>query len=101
MALSAVRPRAQPIDEERKSGRTRLRAGEEAPRKRRLRLFSPGKLIVLGSLIGLLAAFWLATRQVYFVGVDETGGDVVTLYHGCRTTFRSASSSTSRFVNRA
>ena len=38
----------------------------------------PGKLLVLGCLIGLLAAFWLATRQVYFVGVDESRGNVVT-----------------------
>ena len=37
---------------------------------------------MLGCLIGLLAAFWLATRQVYFVGVDESRGSVVTVYHG-------------------
>jgi len=81
VALSAVRPRAQPIDEEEERPHAPPRR-EEAPRKRRSRLFSPGKLIVLGSLAGLLAAFWLATRQVYFVGVDERHGDVVTLYHG-------------------
>jgi protein phosphatase len=80
VALSAVRPRAQPIDEEEERPHAPPR-GEEPPRKRRLRLFSPGKLIVLGSLVGLLAAFWLATRQVYFVGVDDTRGEV-TLYHG-------------------
>ena len=29
-----------------------------------------------------MAAFWLATRQVFFVGVDEDNGNVVTLYKG-------------------
>ena len=46
------------------------------------RLFSPGKLIVVSCLIGLVAAFWLATRQVFFIGVDESRGSVVTLYKG-------------------
>lgn len=81
VALSAVRPRAQPLEEDERP-HAPPRREEAAPRKRRFRLFSPGKLIVLGSLVGLLAAFWLATRQVYFVGVDESRGNVVTLYHG-------------------
>ena len=54
----------------------------EEPRRRRRRWFSPGKLIAVGCVIGLLAAFWLATRQVFFVGVDESRGNVVTLYKG-------------------
>ena len=45
-------------------------------------MLSPGKLITVGCIIGLLAAFWLATRQVFFVGVDESRGNVVTLYKG-------------------
>ena len=53
----------------------------EQPRRRR-RLLSPGKLITVSCIIGLLAAFWLATRQVFFVGVDESRGNVVTLYKG-------------------
>lgn len=80
VALSAVRPRAQPIDEEDQRPHAPPRR-EAPPRKRGRKLLSPGKLIVLGSLVGLLAAFWLATRQVYFVGVDESRGEV-TLYHG-------------------
>ncbi len=52
------------------------------PRRRRRRLITPGRLLTLGCVIGLLAAFWLATRQIYFVGVDESRGDVVTLYQG-------------------
>ena len=57
-------------------------AAAEPPRKRRRRIVTPGRLLALGCVIGLLAAFWLATRQVYFVGVDESRGNVVTLYHG-------------------
>jgi protein phosphatase len=77
VALSAVKPRAQPIEEEAHPPPRR-----ERPRKRRRRLVTPGRVLVLGCLIGLLAAFWLATRQVYFVGVDESQGSVVTVYHG-------------------
>ena len=72
-----MRPRAQPIEEEAHPPPSRERA-----RKRRRRLVTPGRVLVLGCLIGLLAAFWLATRQVYFVGVDESRGSVVTVYHG-------------------
>src|SRR3954447_18044423 len=77
VALSAVRPRAQPIEEGQAHAPPR-----ERPRRRRRRLLSPGKLITVGCIIGLLAAFWLATRQVFFVGVDESRGNVVTLYKG-------------------
>jgi protein phosphatase len=45
-------------------------------------LFSPGKLIAFSCVIGLLVAFWLSTRQIFFVGVDESRGNVVTLYKG-------------------
>ena len=78
VALSAVRPRAQPIEEGHAARATRPAAA--APRRRRL--LSPGKLIAVSCIIGLLAAFWLATRQVFFVGVDESRGNVVTLYKG-------------------
>jgi protein phosphatase len=77
VALSAVRPRAQPIEEGHAHG-----PPPAEPRRRRRRLLSPGKLITVGCIIGLLAAFWLATRQVFFVGVDESRGNVVTLYKG-------------------
>jgi protein phosphatase len=77
VALSAVRPRAQPLEEGHPHG-----PPQAQPRRRRRRLFSPGKLIAISCLIGLVAAFWLATRQVFFVGVDESRGNVVTLYKG-------------------
>ncbi|WP_053226609.1 Stp1/IreP family PP2C-type Ser/Thr phosphatase [Solirubrobacter soli] len=76
VALSAVRPRAQPIEEGHAHAPPR-----EQPRRRR-RLLSPGKLLTVACIIGFLAAFWLATRQVFFVGVDESRGNVVTLYKG-------------------
>ena len=78
VALSAVRPRAQPI-EEGHAARPAARAAAPAAPAARSR---PAGCSPLGCLIGLLAAFWLATRQVYFVGVDESRGNVVTLYHG-------------------
>jgi protein phosphatase len=77
VALSAVRPRAQPIEEGHPHG-----PPAAAPRRRRRRLFSPGKLIAFSCVIGLLVAFWLSTRQIFFVGVDESRGNVVTLYKG-------------------
>jgi serine/threonine protein phosphatase PrpC len=77
VALSAVRPRAQPIEEGQAHAPPR-----QPPPKRRRRIVTPGRVLALGCVIGLLAAFWLATRQVYFVGVDESRGNVVTLYHG-------------------
>jgi protein phosphatase len=76
VALSAVRPRAQPIEEGHAHG------PPTPPKRRRRRWFSPGKLIAVSCLLGLLVAFWLATRQVFFVGVDESRGNVVTLYKG-------------------
>jgi len=76
VALSAVRPRAQPIEEGHPHG------PPATQKRRRRRLFSPGKLIAVSCLVGLVAAFWLATRQVFFVGVDESRGSVVTLYKG-------------------
>jgi len=79
VALKAVRPRAQPIEEGHPHGPPRH---EPRRRSRVRRLFSPGKLIVVSCLIGLVAAFWLATRQVFFIGVDESRGSVVTLYKG-------------------
>jgi serine/threonine protein phosphatase PrpC len=76
VALSAVRPRPQPIEE------GHAHAPPPTPKRRRRRLFSPGKLITVSCILGLLVAFWLATRQVFFVGVDESRGNVVTLYKG-------------------
>jgi serine/threonine protein phosphatase PrpC len=75
VALSAVRPRAQPIEEGQAHG-----PPQAAPRRRRI--VTPGRLLLLGGGICLLGAFWLATRQVFFVGVDEPRGNVVSVYHG-------------------
>src|SRR4051794_33751910 len=77
VALSAARPRTQPIEEGPAHAPPR-----PAPRRRRRRIVTAGRVLTLGCVVGLLAAFWLATRQIYFVGVDESRGNVVTLYEG-------------------
>jgi protein phosphatase len=79
VALQAVRPRAQPIEEQQPHGPPH--AGPPAKRRRR-RLVTPGRVIFLGAVVGLLTALWVATREVYFVGVDGRHGNVVTVYQG-------------------
>jgi PPM family protein phosphatase len=72
MALSAVKPRPEPIEEPPR--RT------APPRRRRRRV--PGAAIAVVIALGIvLAALWTASRAVYFVGVDHATGSV-TLYRG-------------------
>jgi serine/threonine protein phosphatase PrpC len=76
--LEAVRPK-QPIEE----GQPHAPPGEPPPAKRRRRrLVTPGRVLFLGALLGVLVALWLATREVYFVGVDDQRGNEVTVYQG-------------------
>jgi protein phosphatase len=75
VALSAVRPRAQPIAE------PRPHAPPPRPRRRR-RVITPARVIVAGALVGILIALWVATRALYFLGVDDAHGNVVTVYQG-------------------
>jgi PPM family protein phosphatase len=77
VALSAVRPRAQPIEEGQAHAPPR-----QHPPKRRRRFVTPGRVLALSCILFLLAAFWLSTRQIYFIGVDDEHGGVVTLYQG-------------------
>jgi serine/threonine protein phosphatase PrpC len=79
VALAAVRPRAQPIEEARPHGPP---PGAPPAKRRRRRLVTPGRILFLGAVAGVLLALWLATREVYFVGVDEQRGNVVTVYQG-------------------
>jgi serine/threonine protein phosphatase PrpC len=75
MALSAVKPRAEPIEEP-----PRRTAPLPARKKRRRRI--PGAAIaVLVALAIVLAGLWTASRAVYFVGVDDASG-IVTIYRG-------------------
>jgi serine/threonine protein phosphatase PrpC len=77
MALSAVKPRAEPIDEPPQ----RTVPLPDQPRKRRRRRI-PGALIaVVIVLFIVVAGFWTASRAVYFVGVDDATG-IVTIYRG-------------------
>src|SRR3954462_1015679 len=76
--LEAVRAK-QPIEE----GQPHAPPSESPPAKRRRRrLVTPGRALFLGAVVGVLVAFWLATREVYFVGVDSTRGNEVTGYRG-------------------
>jgi PPM family protein phosphatase len=70
MALSAVKPRAEPIEQEPPRRR--------APRRRRIRGVAIGVAIILAIVLGGL---WTASRAVYFVGVDNATG-IVTIYRG-------------------
>jgi PPM family protein phosphatase len=77
MALSAVKPRAEPIEEAPQRTAT---VPESARPKRRRRI--PGAAIaVVIALAIVLAGLWTASRAVYFVGVDDTSG-IVTIYRG-------------------
>jgi protein phosphatase len=79
VALAAVRPKAEPIEEAQPHA-----PPEDRPpaKRRRRRLFSPGRLLFLGAIVGVLIALWLTTQDIYFVGVDEQRGNVVTVYRG-------------------
>jgi len=76
VAVSAVRPRMEPM-EERRAPPPRL-----APPKRRRRLLRAGPIIAVLVVIGVSIAAWTATRAVYFLGTDPAHADVVTVYQG-------------------
>jgi serine/threonine protein phosphatase PrpC len=74
MALSAVKPRAEPIEEP--PART-----APPPRRRRRRRIPGAVIAVVAALAIVLAGLWTASRAVYFVGV-ESGTGIVTVYRG-------------------
>jgi PPM family protein phosphatase len=77
MALSAVKPRAEPIEE---PPQRTVPLPDQARKRRRRRI--PGSLLaVVIVLLIVVAGFWTASRAVYFVGVDDTTG-IVTIYRG-------------------
>jgi protein phosphatase len=39
-------------------------------------------VIALVAVLLLLGGLWTATREVYFLGIDRSRGDVVTIYRG-------------------
>jgi PPM family protein phosphatase len=79
VALSAVKPRAEPVEEAPR--RTAPLPEEPPPRKRRRRIPS-GVLVIVVLLAMILSGFWLATRAVYFVGIDQARGNTVAIYRG-------------------
>jgi serine/threonine protein phosphatase PrpC len=74
MALSAIKPRAEPIEE------PPVRTAPPPPRRRRRRI-SGAAIAVVAALAIVLAGLWTASRAVYFVGVDSASG-IVTVYRG-------------------
>jgi PPM family protein phosphatase len=78
VALSAVRPRARPIEEAHAHAPPR----NPPARRRRRRIVTPARILFLGAIVGVLIALWVATRQIYFLGVDEGHGNVVATYQG-------------------
>jgi serine/threonine protein phosphatase PrpC len=77
MALSAVKPRAEPIEEPPR----RTAPLPEAARKKRRRRIPGAAIAVLIALAIVLAGLWTASRAVYFVGADDASG-IVTIYRG-------------------
>jgi PPM family protein phosphatase len=75
VALSAIKPRAEPIDE------PPQRTVPLPQTKRRRRRVPGAALAVLAALAIVLAGLWTASRAVYFVGVDNATG-IVTVYRG-------------------
>ena len=87
VALSAVKPRSGAALEDPPRRTVPLPGGRdpdgERPGKRRRRRRIPSGLIVIVVVLAMLGGgFWLATRAVYFVGVDAERGNTVTIYRG-------------------
>jgi protein phosphatase len=76
VALSAVKPRAAPIEEP-----PRRTAPLPPPTRRRRRRVPAAAVITVIALAMVLAGLWTASRAVYFVGVDNATG-IVTIYRG-------------------
>jgi serine/threonine protein phosphatase PrpC len=78
VALSAVKPRAEPIEE----APPRTAPLPDQRRRRRRRRIPSGVLVIVVLLAMIASGFWLASRAVYFVGIDETRGNEVSIYRG-------------------
>src|SRR4051794_8141763 len=88
VALSAIRPRTDPQEEEAPRRTVPLPDGTPPDAqppvepKRRRRRVAVGLIVVLVILAMVLSGFWIATRAVYFIGADQANGDAVTIYRG-------------------
>jgi protein phosphatase len=86
VALQAVRPRAEPEEgappPPPPPERTMPLPGDGKPRKRRRRRGGGLMLLMLAIVLPVCVGAWLATRAVYFIGVDPAAGQAVTIYRG-------------------
>ena len=78
VALTPVRPRAEPAEREPAPAEA-LRAPPRARRRRRVR---PAAVMAVVGVLLLLSAAWAATRAIYFVGVDTERANTVAIYRG-------------------
>ncbi len=86
VALSAIKPRAETQEAPRRTvslpDGTPPEGGKPVKPRRRRRVLRPAVIVPLIIVFALASAFWTASRAVYFVGVDEDRGNVVTIYRG-------------------
>jgi protein phosphatase len=84
VALSAIKPRTETESAPRRTiPLADGRDPDKPPKTKRKRRRVPGWAIgVLAAIILVGTGFWLATQAVYFVGVDQSRGNEITIYNG-------------------
>jgi protein phosphatase len=82
MAMTPVRPRATPGEAPIDSGAAAGQPPNGVAQRRRRRLIPPVVIVVACMLAIVGAAFWAATRVVFFVGTDPVHSDAVAIYQG-------------------
>jgi serine/threonine protein phosphatase PrpC len=82
MAMTPVRPRATPGEAPIDGGAPAGQPPNGVAQRRRRRLIPPVVIVVACMLAIVGAAFWAATRVVFFVGTDPVHSNAVAIYQG-------------------
>jgi serine/threonine protein phosphatase PrpC len=83
VALSAIKPRTETEAAPQRTVALPDGRDPKKPPKAKRRRRIPGWLIAVIAVIVLVGSgFWLATQAVYFVGVDSSRGNEITIYNG-------------------